>query len=90
MDNVPLVRVSHWSYCRHDTRRLGANVEVNVLNLVAYLNRTPIFEWYVVWCGSNNKFKKDTCLQEIGLRAQNLITILGSFVNMIVRTRMTP
>ena len=23
-------------------------------NSVTYLNRTPIFEWNVVWCGSKN------------------------------------
>ena len=27
-------------------------------NLVMYLNWTFIFEWHVIWLGSNNKYKK--------------------------------
>ena len=57
---------------------------INVPNLVSYLNQTPIFEWYVVWCGSKNEYQNyNVCLQEIGLRAQNVITILSSIVSMI-------
>ena len=33
--------------------------------------------------------KKDLCLKEIGLCAQNMITILSSIVNMIGGTYMT-
>ena len=44
---------------------------------------TPIVEWYVVRCGSKNWCQKDMCLKEIGLRAQDILTILGSLVNMI-------
>ena len=47
------------------------------------------FEWYVVGCGSKNGYQKDVCLKEIGLRAQNMITILGSIVDVIGGTRMT-
>ena len=43
-------------------------------NLITYLTCTPIFEWYVVWCGYKNEYKKDMCLKEIGLHAQNMIT----------------
>ena len=40
---------------------------------------TRIFEWYVVRCGSKNGYQKGImCLKEIGLRAQNMIIILGS------------
>jgi hypothetical protein len=28
--------------------------KVDVSNSVTYLNWTPIFEWYLVWCGSQN------------------------------------
>ena len=47
---------------------------------------TPIFEWFMgrslVRCESKNRHKKGImCLEEIGLRAQNLLTILGSVVN---------
>ena len=51
-------------------------------NSVTHRNWTPIFEWYVIRCGSKNKYQKYTCLKEMGLRAQ-IITILGSIVNII-------
>ena len=51
---------------------------------------TPIFEWYVVWYGSNNRYQKGImCLEAIRLRDQNMITILGSIVNIIGTTYMT-
>ena len=40
-------------------------------NLVASLNRAPVFRWYVVRCNSENKSLKDMCLNKIGLRAQD-------------------
>ena len=42
---------------------------------------TLIFEWYVIKCGSKNGHQKDTCLKEIGLSAQNMLTIVGSMIN---------
>ena len=27
----------------------------------AFLNRTPTFEWYVVWCGSKNGYHEVMC-----------------------------
>ena len=51
--------------------------------------RAPIFEWYVVRCGSKNWHQKDTYLQGIGLCAQNMLNSLGWIVNMIERTNMT-
>ena len=47
---------------------------------VTYLDHTPIFEWYVVRCGSKNNIKKDMCLQEIVLCPQNMISFLGLIV----------
>ena len=32
-------------------------------------------------CGSKNGHKKYTCLNEIGIRAQNMVTILDLMVN---------
>ena len=60
-------------------------------NLVTYLYRTCIFEWYVVGCGSKNKYQKDVmCLKEIEVRAQTMIlTILSSIVNIIGGAYMT-
>ena len=43
---------------------------------------TPIFEGYVVKCGSKNWHQKDMCPKEIGLCAQNMPHVLGSMVNM--------
>ena len=37
----------------------------------------------MVRCGSKNEYKKDACLKEIGLCAQNMVTILGSLHYMI-------
>jgi hypothetical protein len=56
---------------------------VDVPNSVTYCNQTPMFECYVVWCGSKNRYQKDMNLTEIGQCAQNMITILGSMVNSI-------
>ena len=61
----------------------GLNHKADVPNLVTYLYQTPIFEWYVVRCGSKNRYQNDLCLKEIGLHAQNMVTILGSTVNII-------
>ena len=58
--------------------------KVDVPNLVTYLNQTPIFEWYVVWCGSENEYQKHMSLKEIGLRAQNMINILNSIIVNII------
>ena len=50
--------------------------------LVAFLTKTPIFEWYVVRCGSKNGYQKHMCFKEIGLCAHDLITILSSIVSL--------
>ena len=50
---------------------------------------TPILEWNMVGCESKNWHQENTCIKEIGLRAQNTMTILGSLVNMIGKTYMT-
>ena len=48
-----------------------------------------IFQWHVVKCGSKKKHQKTMCFKEIGLRAKNVITILGSIVNTIEGTYLT-
>ena len=46
--------------------------------------------WYVVRCGSKNWHQKGImCLKEFGLRAQNMLAILGSIVSRIGGTYMT-
>ena len=36
----------------------------------------------MVRCRSKNEHQKNICLEEIGLRAQNMLTILGLIFNM--------
>ena len=55
---------------------------IDVPNSITYLNQTPIFEWYVVRCGTKNGYQKDV-FERVRLGAQNLITILGSQINII-------
>ena len=38
---------------------------------------------------STNEYQKDMCLKEIGLRAQNILTILNLIINMIGGTYTT-
>lgn len=61
-----------------------ASCEVSVPNLVAYLNWTPVFEWRVIRCRFKNGHLKDMYIKEIRIWAQNLLTILGSIVSIIV------
>lgn len=46
--------------------------------MVTFLDQTPIFEWYMIWCGSTNGYQK-----EIGLCAQNNIAIVDPIVNIM-------
>ena len=50
-----------------------------MLDLVTYLNETRIFDWY----GSKKGLPKDVCDKESGLRAQNMLAILGLIVIVI-------
>ena len=50
-----------------------------------FLNRTPIFDWWIVRWGSKNKHHTYTCLQDIGLRLQIFLTT-HSMVNTTNRT----
>ena len=70
--------------------RWGAKVKVDVLNLVTYLNRSNVFEWYVVvWCNSKDGCQKNMHLKKIGLCVRNMMTILGSTINIIGRAYVT-
>ena len=75
----------------HLTRRYNFHLP----NVDAYISNieiiwTLIFEWYVVRSGSKNGHQKGLmCLKEIGLRTQNMLTILQSIVNMIGGTCVT-
>jgi hypothetical protein len=39
-----------------------------------------MFEWYVVWCGSNNGYQKEMCLKRLDLVPINMIIVLDSIV----------
>ena len=54
-----------------------------MLDSVAYLNWTPIFDWYVLWCGFKNVHHKYMCLNESKLCISNMLTIPGSTINMV-------
>ena len=60
-------------------------VKVGMLDAITYLNRTPIFESYVICCGSKNKHSKDMLFKEIRLHARIMTTILSSVVDIIGR-----
>ena len=37
------------------------SLKVDLPNMVTYLIQIPIFEWYVLWCGSKNGYQKNMC-----------------------------
>jgi hypothetical protein len=58
-------------------------LKVGTPNFSTTIMWTPIFEW-CVWLGViYEQTPKDTSWKEIGLRAQNVLPIRGSMVNMI-------
>ena len=57
--------------------------------LVTFLIKTPIFEWYVLWCGFKNILQKDMFPKNIALCVQNMITIMNSTININGGTYMT-
>lgn len=42
-------------------------------NSITYLNPSPIFEWWVVKCGSKNIDQQDMSLKETRLHAQKML-----------------
>lgn len=52
--------------------------------MVTFLNRATIFEWGVIDYECKNVHKTYMCLKEIGLHAQDVVTIQGSKVNTIM------
>lgn len=65
-----------------DARQMSLH-EVDNPDSVSFVISTPIFKWYVIRCGSKNRYQKDVCSEEIGPHAQNLTAFLGSIVNII-------
>lgn len=59
-------------------------IKADIPYSVTALILTPNFELYAVWCGSKTRYQKGHhWLKKIGLRTQNLITILGSTSDII-------
>ena len=56
-----------------------ANMPYSVTSLIG----TTMFEWCVVRCGSENAYQKHMYSNEIGLCAQNMMTILNSMVHVM-------
>ena len=52
--------------------------------MVTLFDWTSIFEWYMARFVVKNGHSKDTCYDEIGLRAQNLATIPSSKSNITI------
>jgi len=70
--------------------RLGINPrfhirrsKVDVPTSVSDLKRTPLFDWCMDGCKSKNRHHKDVCRKELGVHAQNLLTILDALVTNI-------
>jgi hypothetical protein len=38
--------------------------KVDMRNLITFRIHTPIFEWYVIMCGSKIEYQKDMCLRD--------------------------
>jgi hypothetical protein len=71
--------------------RSGCKEEVGAPNVPEAdldLKWSLIFEWCVVGYESKIGHPKNMCLQEIGLRAQHLLTILDVIVSMIKWTNI--
>ena len=70
--------------------------KVNTPCSVASPIKTSIFEWCVVWCGSNNGHRKGTCLKGIGLPCSecdnhsrlNSQYCWGTYYDHFIRTRI--
>ena len=58
--------------------------KVDVPNLIAYHNQTPIFEWNVTRCGFKNMYQGDICIKQIGPFTHNMITIIVSIFRAVL------
>ena len=57
--------------------------KVDNLYSFTFFIMTPIFEWYVVRCASNNGYQKEIRLTKIEICAQDLMIIFNSIINII-------
>ena len=70
---------------------------VDVLNSVTSLNRTPMFEWYVVWYGSKNGYQKTCVLKRLDCVLEKIYDIYfmlstphngGNLYDLLINTRI--
>lgn len=77
-----LCALSLYYPCHATQQRQMLICKVSMPNSVTHLKQTSMFKCCVVRCGpKNGHHKKNMCLKEIELRARNLLTFLGSIVN---------
>ena len=67
--------------CKPTIESICSKVDTHKSNIA--IIRIPIVEWYVVRCKSKIWHQKDMCSKEIGLCAQNMLTIVAPVMNMI-------
>ena len=72
---------SHTRNQRPRTTQLVLTIREMCLNLTQVFFGQPYLSGYVIRCGSRNSHKKDMYLDHIRLRAQNMLTIIVSIVN---------
>ena len=64
------------------TSEVGSIADMPKLNTTIIW--TLVFEWHVIRCASKNPHQNIIFLIDIGLHVRNMLTILGSTINMIV------
>ena len=56
----------------------GGNSKVDLHNSIAYMNRSPTFEYYMVRYGSKNISQKDMCWKRLDYTITSLIQVCGN------------
>ena len=68
---------------KFQVRTLDSRCKVDMLECNTTIIRAPIFDWYVVMCGSKTWHQKDMCLKRDLSMCSNMVSILCSMFNMI-------
>ena len=67
--------------CKQTIESFCSKVDVPKSNIA--IIRAPIVEWYVIRYEPKIGHQKDMCSKQIGLCAQNMLTIIAPIMNMI-------
>ena len=73
-----------WNKKSHAQFRLANHLALTS-SFVSRRSGHTICEWNMVRCGSENIHQKEMYSKEIGSHAQNMLTILGSTINMMIK-----